>query len=66
MHLISMKGLVVYILKKCENKIIYKSNLENTLLEENIHLSLLEGWKCDKCLNLINFIALWPNFYEIF
>jgi hypothetical protein len=22
-HLISMKGLVVYILKKCENKIIY-------------------------------------------
>jgi hypothetical protein len=23
MHLISVKGLVVYILKKCENKIIY-------------------------------------------
>jgi hypothetical protein len=36
------------------------------MLEENVHLSLLEGWECDIRLNLISFIALWPNFHEFF
>jgi hypothetical protein len=36
------------------------------LLEENVHFSLLEGLECDRCLNFIHFIALWPNFHEIF
>jgi hypothetical protein len=65
-HLISMKGLVVYILKKCKNKIIYikyrnaSSNILNVTkvkfrkhIVENVHFSLLEGLECDKHLNLI-------------
>jgi hypothetical protein len=41
-----------------------KSNLENTLFEENVHFNLLEGLECDRSLNLIHFIALWPNFHD--
>jgi hypothetical protein len=29
-------------------------------------LNLLEGLECDKSLNLIHFIALWPNFHNFY
>jgi hypothetical protein len=43
-----------------------KSNLENILLEKNVHFNLLEGLEYDRSLNLIHFIALWPNFHKFF
>jgi hypothetical protein len=36
------------------------------LLEENVHFILLEGLECDRSLNFIHFIALWPNFHNFF
>jgi hypothetical protein len=32
------------------------------MLEEYVNFSLLEGLECNRRLNLIHFIALWPNF----